>query len=148
MIIPEKVYLLVETRLRRRYSDKGTTERLMMARSAYYPASAPTNRLSVRQTRSTDRMAEQVQRILDAEQDAATEAAWQTVFRRLDRKYPRTTPEGGVAWLMYHEKHTQAEVCRTLSMDRQTVRRRVDTYIVHCALLAAAAGLIGDETFV
>lgn len=52
-----------------------------------------------------------------------------------------------MAWLLYHEHQSQADVCRDLQLDRQTVRRRTDGYIVHCALLAAAAGLISEELF-
>lgn len=92
MIIPERVYLLVSGRLYRRYDDSGATTRLMLARSAYYPIGQMTDSVSVKRSRENDRMIDQVQRILDAERDAAVDDAWQNVFRRMDRKYPRSTP--------------------------------------------------------
>jgi len=110
--------------------------------SAYYPSSPQFDRQGGRSTAENDPMACKVHRLVEAEKQVEVELAWETVFRRVDKVFPKDSPEGEMAWMLYHEHQTQAAICGLLSIDRQTARKRTDAYICHCAIEAAIAGLL------
>lgn len=146
-VIPQKIYRLVENRLRDRWTM------LPRARAALYAAQAAaaappgqaTDKTPV-QGGGSDRTQAAVLRVIQAEERLRQAEKWAAVFALLDETFPfEGTAEGVVAGYLYGNGMTQEEVCRATHCDRQTVRRRRDNYVAHCALFAAAEGLIRIE---
>lgn len=88
----------------------------------------------------TARAAMQLER---ADQALRTALAWVDIFGRADVLFAHQ-PEGEAARHLYFERLTQQETAERMGVDRQTVRRYRDTYICHCAILAAQAGLLTE----
>lgn len=156
-MIPERVYRLVEKKLRGAgHLREQADQRLADARArAAWPSSpirgtvraakgmehlpdAATIRAGGKKNSQEGRMLEAVQAALDLE----TADRWEEVIRDTDREYPPGDETGTTARLYYRRGMSQQEICARLHIDRQTVRRRRDTYVTTCALYAAAAGLI------
>lgn len=79
--------------------------------------------------------------ILQAEADFCTATKWAEVFSRLDEIFAGK-PEAVIADAIYTQHELQKDVAARLHYDRQSVRRYRDTYVCHCALIAAEQGLI------
>lgn len=143
MYIPLEVYRETERMLRRRRTL------LPEARSALAAAEARAtdirspvaDRVSGKGTPG-DRTAAGADILMQAHEQLAGAEKWLKVFAQMDRLFGALTPEGRIARLLYREGKSQEEICCALGVSRQTVRRRRDTYVCHCALLAAKAGLI------
>lgn len=132
MLIPKRIFSQVEGVLRVR--DRLEPE----AKMALYKARRAADGAAAR--RIGKQQAQRMVRRCEKRLEAARQ--WQAVFALLDRTFPAGSEEGKVAALLYGEKRTQEEICALFQCTRQTVRRRRDNYVCHCALFAAAAGLI------
>lgn len=156
MQIPERVYRLVERKLRQAgHLQDRALEQLREAKArAYFPsASMPEgsenqgadglpDASSIRAQGKHDGQERKTLAVLTAEEELAKAEQWEQAIQDTDGVYPRSSPEGMVAMLYYRLGWTQAAICSRLHIDRQTARRRRDTYVINCALFAAAAGLI------
>jgi hypothetical protein len=140
-MIPTPIYRITEKRLRQRDKLAEAAARTAEARErAADPRVAEPDRApGPRRVGGENPRLEAVIEAGDAEELARR---WLRVFERVDKAFPPETNTGRVAWLMYREGLTQEETCRKLGRDRQYVRRQRDIYVCHCAILAAAAGLI------
>ena len=87
--------------------------------------------------------------VVEAENGLRAALRWDDVIHRLDRRYPPESKEGTIAGYLYgwtsSRPLTQEEVCALLDVDRKTVRKYRDTFVINCALLAAAEGLVKIE---
>ena len=157
MTIPDRVYRLVERKLRGAGHLREQAERrLADARArAAWPSSATRSAGKAKRGRGQfpdagsirpgGKNNSQETKMLDAVQawiDLQDAEAWEEVIRDTDREFPPGNETGTTARLYYRRGMSQTEICEKLHIDRQTVRRRRDTYVTTCALYAAAAGLI------
>lgn len=85
-------------------------------------------------------------KVIEAEERLSAAIRWSMVYARLDELFDGT-PEGEVAAALYRDKLTAARIAEQRYVDRQTVRRLRDTYVVHAALLAAELGLVRMSQF-
>ena len=147
-MIPDNIYLLVEKRLRERWTAIRKAEKaLEKAREKATAISSLQTSSGGSKTRST---ASRVERaailIATAEKALETAKEWDCVFRRLDEVFPPdSSNEGFVASLIYGNGMSQSDVVRFTGSARVTVRRRQDRYVNYAALLAATHGLIKSE---
>lgn len=81
-------------------------------------------------------------RIIKAEERLETARKWENVFRLLDRVFCLDTPEGKAVDLVYNRGYDKTSAARILKCSRETLTRRLDTYVCHAALIAAGEGLI------
>ena len=79
--------------------------------------------------------------IIQAEAALCTALKWAEVFSRLDEIFAGK-PEAEIAEAIYQQRKQQKDVAALMHYDRQSIRRYRDTYVCHCALLAAEKGLI------
>lgn len=148
MLIPYEVYVLVESKLKKRHLLIARAElRLFQAQAdaqgmllaSGNGQAAPGGKRRHRKSRAEQAAA----LIADAESALDNARAWEDVFRLLDKTFPFPgSPEGETAHLLYEQGMSQEDARKILRCDRQTVRRRRDAYVTHGALYAAAAGLI------
>jgi hypothetical protein len=148
MLIPYEVYVLVESKLKKRHLLIARAElRLLQAQAdaqgmllaSGNGQAAPGGKRRHRKSRAEQAAA----LIADAESALDNARAWEGVFRLLDKTFPFPgSPEGETAHLLYEQGMSQEDARKILRCDRQTVRRRRDAYVTHGALYAAAAGLI------
>lgn len=80
-------------------------------------------------------------RVIAAEETLLTANRWAFVHARL-REIFDGTDEGDVARMLYVEMLTSQEIAKKRGVDRQTVRRLRDNYVIRAALLAAEHGLV------
>lgn len=146
MMIPESVYRLVEKKLRDRWELVPRAELRLynaQARATAPGASAPSKNRPGSGSHRPDRMEQLAAAVIQAEADLEQARKWLHVFSLMDRVFPfESTQEGYVAGLMYGNGMNQEEICRFTHCERKAVRRRRDTYVCHCALIAASEGLI------
>lgn len=156
-VIPREVYDACEEKLYRRADLVAkASERLMFARSQAYsvshsvpdalPPKAMKNRgVNPNAIRAKGSKGDQVERaafaIIQAEADLCTALKWAEVFSRLDEIFAGK-PEAEIAEAIYQQGQQQKTVAAAMHYDRQSVRRMRDSYVCHCALLAAERGLI------
>lgn len=156
-VIPRKIYNHVEEQLyHRQTAVSAASVRLMDARSrASLVRSQMQTNLTEKQIRhrgvdpstihgsglTSDPTADCVVAILEAEAALCTAIKWADAFSRLDEFFTGK-PEADVARAIYDQHVKQCDVADALHMDRQSVRRYRDTYVCHCALIAAQLGLI------
>ncbi len=156
-VIPRKIYNHVEEQLyQRQTAVSAASVRLMDARSrASSVRSQMQTNLTEKQIRrrgvdpstihgsglTSDPTADCVVAILEAEAALCTAIKWADAFSRLDEFFTGK-PEADVAHAIYDQRVKQCDVADALHMDRQSVRRYRDTYVCHCALIAAQLGLI------
>ena len=141
-MIPTPVYQLVERRLHQR---EGWLKRLEEAEQAARQRATDPHAPSPDREPSGHRQGRENRRLdaaVEAAEAAETARRWLRVFERVDRAFPPESATGRVAVLMYREGLTQEDTARRLGKGRQYVRRQRDIYVCHCAVLAAAAGLI------
>lgn len=147
MLIPYEVYVLVESKLRRRHLLVARAEiRMMQAQADAEGMLLPSGGKAMpggKRRHRKSRAEQAAALIADAESALDNARAWEGVFRLLDKTFPYPgSPEGETAQLLYEQGMSQEDARKILHCDRQTVRRRRDAYITHGALYAAAAGLI------
>ena len=147
-IIPEKIYRLVEKRLRQRGKMVAKAEEaLRRAEARATDVSAPTGgRIGPKGGKPGSRTERGALTILRAEKKLEKAQKWEAVFRKMDGIYPPDdTNEGYVASMIYGNGMSQADLARFSGCSRQTVKLRQDRYVIRCAFLAAQAGLIREE---
>lgn len=156
-VIPRKIYNRVENQLyQRQTAVSAASDRLMDARSR---ASSIRSQMQTSLTEdqikrrgvdpstihgsglTSDPTADCAVAILEAEAALCTAIKWADAFSRLDEFFTGK-PEADVACAIYDQHVKQCDVADALHMDRQSVRRYRDTYVCHCALIAAQLGLI------
>lgn len=144
-LIPDGIYAQIESRLKRRWEPDRDMDRLTEARArAMYPAGMSTDTENLKKSKGNS-TENKLMKVLEAGEHVREREQWEAVFRSVDRTFPEDTPEGEVINMLYREGMTQAQVCMELELDRQTVRRRKDSYICHAAITAASVGLIGGQ---
>ena len=89
----------------------------------------------------SNRVQDGVMRMIEAERELETATLWASVFTRLDEIF-EDRPERDVARMLYREKLPLREIACRRGVDRQTVVRLRDGYVIRAALLAAERGLI------
>ena len=144
-ILPKAVYRQTEKQLRDRWKMlPRARQKLYRAQQQVYSVhGAQADFSGGSHPGNADRLSAGALRILQAEEDVQRAEAWMDVFRMMDRTFPfESTSEGLVAGLLYGNGMTVEEVCRATGSKRTTVIHRRDNYVCHCALFAAAAGLI------
>lgn len=142
--IPENVYRQVEKRIRTRYTAVQKAE-LALYRAQQRAASAsspPTDQPSARSSAPGSRVERAVLNVLRAEERLETARAWEEQLRLLDRIFTPDTPEGRAAEMVFNRGYDKTNAARILKCSRETLARRLDAYVCHAALFAAAAGLI------
>ena len=80
--------------------------------------------------------------VLKAEEKLDTVRKWEDVLRLLDRVFHRETPEGKAVELVYNRGYDKKSAARIMQCSRETLGKRLDTYVCHAALIAAGEGLI------
>ena len=85
-------------------------------------------------------------RVTQAEDELRRALKWDDIARRLRRAYPpESTRQGKLALLLYDRGMTQADAARIMGVERVTIRRWKDDYIMACIILAVEARLISSE---
>jgi len=144
-VIPKRIYRLVEKRLREREGMITRAEmRLYEAQAAAVSSAAPPTDSGAAFTGTPgNRTMNGALSILEAEEKLRDARQWEEVFSLVRKAFPTPeTVEGKMAAYLYDQGKTQAQACAFFGCDRQTVRRARDTYVCHCALIAAGMGLI------
>ena len=143
-VIPSKARRLVESKLRDRWVMVARAKAaLFEAQAAAVSASAPAMDAVRVSSGPGDRTRAAALRILEAEEKLRQAEAWQEVFRLADAALPfESTPEGVVAGYLWGNGMSIEECCRATGRKRTTICHLRDNYVAHCALFAAAAGLI------
>lgn len=156
-VIPREIYDACEEKLYQRAQlVNKASERLMYARSKAYaygssmpaplsPEIAKRPGVNPNAIHGSGGACDQVERsafaIIQAEAELCTALKWAEVFSRLDEIFAGK-PEAEIADAIYTKHKQQKDVAEAMHYDRQSVRRFRDTYVCHCALLAAQKGLI------
>ena len=150
-MIPDRIYRLCEKKLAARYmSVFRATERLkeVQARAYTVPGMRINENGGGGGKGRGDAVAQKALSVAEAEKALENALRWEAVFQRLESVYPKESKEGRIAERLYGwagAAMRQEAVCRLLRIDRKTCRKYRDTYVINCALLAAAEGLIGWE---
>lgn len=156
-VIPRQVYDDCERALYRRTDlVSSASERLMIARSRAYavgstmpaalsPDLAKLPGINPNAIHGSSGKGDQVERaafaIIQAEANLCKALKWAEVFSRLDEIF-KGKPEAEIAEAIYTKHIQQKTVAEAMHYDRQSIRRLRDSYVCHCALLAAEKGLI------
>lgn len=142
-MIPESVYQTITRKLRGRDKLKERAEaRLMRARMKAGISSSGNESRSGSTGHISDRTGQAAVAIVTAERQLQKTMKWLRVFEAVDQVYPMDSNEGHAAYLIFRNHKTQQDVCRMVGCTRSTVRRWIDNYILRCALIAIAEGLI------
>ena len=144
-VIPENVYRQVEKRLRGRQAAVAKAEQaLYRAQQRAYAVSAPAPDKvgGGRGSAPGSRVEKAALSVLKAEEKLDTVRKWEDVLRLLDRVFHRETPEGKAVELVYNRGYDKKSAARILQCSRETLAKRLDTYVCHAALIAAGEGLI------
>jgi hypothetical protein len=154
-VIPRKIYRAVEGKLfvRDRLVSVAS-DRVSLAKSASFGLRSPIwskltadeikhhgiDPTAIHGTGQTDGMHEVIE-MLEAESELCHALKWAEVFSALDEIFTERN-EGKVAVMYYTDRMKGSEIAEALGVDRQTIRNYRDTYVAHCALLAAEKGLV------
>lgn len=146
-VMPKRVRKLVESRLRDRWvMIARAKEALFAAQAAVGSASAPALDAVRVSSGPGNRTQAGALRVLAAEEKLRQAEAWEEAFRLADKALPwESTPEGVVAGYLWGNGMSMEECCRATGKSRALIRQLKDNYVAHCALFAAAAGLIEME---
>lgn len=79
--------------------------------------------------------------VLKARERVAEAEAWEAVFRRAERDFPPGSDEHKCASLHYEAGWTLSQIAAMMHYEKQTVRRKRDTFVYRAAWYAAEAGL-------
>lgn len=143
-VIPQKIYRTVEYRLRHRWelATRARARLYDVQREALSIASPATDQ-EKHGSGPGNRTQAMALRILEAERRVEEAETWEEAFRLTDAAFPfETTPEGVIAGYLYGNGMTIQETCAATGRKRTTVIHLRDNYVAHCALFAAALGLI------
>lgn len=144
-IIPDNVYRQVENRLRGRLSAVAKAEQaLYRAQRKAYAVSAPAFDKTGGGHGGTpgSRVEKAALSVLKAEERLAYARKWEDALRLLDRVFTADTPEGRAVELVYNRGYDKTNAAKILKCSRETLAKRLDTYVCHAALVAAGEGLI------
>ena len=144
-IIPENMYRQVEKRLRGRQAAVAKAEQaLYRAQQRAYSVSAPSPDKvgGGRGSAPGSRVEKAALSILKAEEKLDTVRKWEEVLRLLDRVFTQDTPEGRAVDLVYSRGYDKTNAAKIMQCSRETLSKRLDTYVCHAALIAAGEGLI------
>lgn len=144
-IIPENAYRQVEKRLRGRQAAVARAEQaLFRAQQRAYAVSAPApdNVGGGRGSEPGSRVEKAALSVLKAEEKLEHARKWEEVLRLLDRVFTLDTPEGRAVDLVYSRGYDKKNAAKIMQCSRETLGRRLDTYVCHAALIAAGEGLI------
>ena len=144
-VIPENVYRQVEKRLRGRQAAVAKAEQaLYRAQQRAYSVSAPApDKVGGGRTNEPgSRVEKAALSVLKAEEKLDTVRKWEDVLRLLDRVFHRETPEGRAVDLVYNRGYDKKSAAKIMQCSRETLGKRLDTYVCHAALIAAGEGLI------
>lgn len=89
----------------------------------------------------SNRVQDVVLRVIAAEESLDCANRWALVLTKLGEIF-EGKQEKELAELLYVQKLTAQEIAARWGVDRQTVRRLKDNYVIHAALLAAEHGLV------
>lgn len=145
--MPRNVRDLIESRARDRFV---LVERAQQALDramdkAGLSGAPPTEETRVRSSGGRDRLSRKIAAVADARSRLEEARAWAGIFARMDEIYPKSTPEGRTADLVFGCGYKIAAVAQLDGVDRQTVNNRRAAWVNRCALMAARAGLISEE---
>ena len=143
-VIPQKIYRMVDYRLKNRWglAARARTKLYDVQRDAF-SISSPATDQEKHGSGPGNRTQAMALRILDAESELEQAERWEEAFRLTDAAFPfETTPEGVIAGYLYGNGMTIQETCAATGRKRSTVIHLRDNYVAHCALFAAALGLI------
>lgn len=143
-VIPQKIYRLVENRLRQRWELAARARaKLYDAQQAAMAVSSPATDQENHSSGPGDRTQALALRILEAEEQLERAEKWEDAFQMADAAFPfETTKEGVIAGYLYGNGMTIQEACAATGRKRTTVIHLRDNYVAHAALFAAALGLI------
>ena len=149
-VMPKKVRRLVEGRLRDRWvmvaRAKAELLEAQAAEAIEGSAAAPAMDAVRVSSGPGNRTQAWALRVLAAEEKLRQAEAWEEAFRLADKALPwESTPEGVVAGYLWGNGMSMEECCRATGKSRVVIRQLRDNYTAHCALFAAAAGLITFE---
>lgn len=144
------LFALCETKLKDRAGAiERAHQKLKAAKAeAYATHGASFDKPSVKSARSGSALEKAALRISEAEDELREALAWDDVAHRLQRAYPpSSTRQGEIALYLFDRGMTQADAARLMGVERGTIRRWKDDYLVACALYAVEAGLakVDDE---
>lgn len=143
-VIPQKIYRMVEYRLRHRWelATRARARLYDVHREALSIASPATDQ-EKHGSGPGNRTQAMALRILEAERRVEEAETWEEAIRLTDKAFPwESTSEGVIAGYLYGNGMTIQEVCLATGKGRSTVIHFRDNYVAHCALFAAALGLI------
>lgn len=145
--MPRSVRDLIESRARDRYIlvERARQALEKAVDKAGLSGAPPMDQAWQKPTGPRDRLGRKAAQVADAQRRLAEAQAWASIFTRMDEIYPKSTPEGRTADLVFGCGYRIAEVARQDGVDRQTVNNRRAAWVNRCALMAARAGLIDEE---
>ena len=143
-VIPQKIYRMVENKLKSRWELVARARtRLYDVQQEALTISSPATDQEKHGSGPGNRTQAMALRILEAENKLEQAEKWEEAFRLTDAAFPfDTTPEGVIAGYLYGNGMTLQETCAVTGRNRRTIVHLRDKYVAHCALFAAALGLI------
>lgn len=142
--IPRTLYAYIEKKLYDQpyQAVSEAAEALISRREEAFGVKSPSGEQSGGHSSGvSNRVQDGVLRVIAAEETLETANRWAFVYMRLGEIFDGTD-EGEVARMLYAQKMTAQEIARNRGVDRQTVRRLRDSYVIRAALLAAEHGLV------
>ena len=148
-IIPRTLYAYIEKKLHEQpYEAVSAAAEALISRreEAWGVKSAAGGSSGGRSGSVSNRVQDGVLRVIAAEENLCTANRWAFVLTRLGEIF-EGKPEQEIALRLYQRKMTAQEIATECGVDRQTIRRLRDNYVVRAALLAAEQGLIRLEEY-
>ena len=143
-VIPQSIYRLVDHRLKNRWELAARARaKLYDAQQAALSVSSPATDQENHSSGPGNRTRALALKIVEAEEQVKQAERWEEAFRLTDDAFPfESTPEGVIAGYLYSNGMNIQETCAATGRKRTTVIHLRDNYVCHCALFAAALGLI------
>ena len=142
--VSDALYALCESRLKGRMEAiEQAQRRLEEARAAAYAVhGANFDKVGGSGSGRGSALEKAALRITEAENALREALRWDDIAHRLQRAYPASsTKQGLVAMYLFDRGMTQADAARLMGVERGTIRRWKDDYLMACALYAVEAGL-------
>lgn len=147
--IPRKLYAYIEKKLYEQpfQTVSDAAEVLISRREEAFGVKSPSSETAGGHSGGvSNRVQDGVLRVMAAEETLHTASRWAFVYARLGEIFDGTD-EGEIARLLYVEELTAQEIAKSRGVDRQTVRRLRDNYVIRAALLAAENGLVRMDEY-
>lgn len=142
--IPRKLYAYIEKKLYEQPYDavSAAAEALICRKEEALCVKSPgAGSTGGRSGGVSNRVQDGTLRIIAAEETLETANRWAAVMTRLHEIFDGK-PEGEIAEMLYAQKLSAQEIALRRGVDRQTIRRMRDSYVIRAALLATEAGLV------